>query len=597
MTTLDSDTDEELKAHRQGLVDSQAALEDNLSSENQAKSSVINAQQLHIINQFAKDLIRLSSKNELIWYVVNEVVGQVGFVDCVIYLLSDDQNTLIQSAAFGAKSNENNEIINALEIPCGSGITGHVANTGEAIIITDTSQDARYIPDLNSMSSEICIPIIDGDRLFGVLDCEHPEKGHFNENHLELLTTITTMLASRLTQWEVHKKLANTQGELTESEEKYRRLFELSEDPMMLLTDNKFELCNDAAARVFKYSNHAEMENIHPSDISPPTQPDGQSSFEKAEKMMQRAIEKGFHRFEWIHRKKTKEDFPMEVTLTKIPYKGKAALYAVCRDITIRKRMDVALHQAVKKANDANESKSEFLANMSHELRTPLNAIIGFSQMMTEKIFGPLGSEKYESYADNILNSAEYLSNMINDILDLSAITSSNNQPDRSELNIEELVGECIAMMNKLASDDGIDLAYEIQIGDEPVFADKKELKQVIVNLLANAIKFTPEGGSISLSVYEEDNHHVFKITDTGCGIPSDKLDTLTDRFDRGELDPFEAVEGTGLGLAIVKSLIELHHGTLKISSIVDKGTSVTFTIPFKAYIPMEGMAQIELEF
>ena len=600
MTTRQSNNNRDVQALRQELADTRAALDSALMLEGDdtaiPQNDITSEQQLQVINQFAKDLIRLSSSQDLIWHTVNEVVGHIGFLDCVIYLIDEDRNMLVQSAAHGPKGDRNRKILNAIEIPIGQGISGHVAETGEPLLINDTESDDRYIPDLTPMFSEISVPIIDKGRLLGVIDCENQYKGHFTEQHLELLTTIASMLASRLAQWDVLEKLEKTRAELAESEEKYRLLFEKSEDPMMLLTQNKFELCNDAAARVFKYANRQEMQNIHPSEASPLMQPDGQSSFDKAEEMMQIAIENGVHRFEWIHRKKTEEDFPMEVTLTKIPYKGQIAIYAVCRDITERKKMDIALHQAVEKANDANQSKIKFLANMSHELRTPLNAIIGFSEMMTNKVFGPLGSEKYEDYTKNIQLSAEYLSNMINDILDLSAMNASKKIINKSDLDIGEIISDCYTMMGKLASDKGVDCSHDIQSGLDPVFADEQGLKQILINLLANAVKFTPKGGSICLSIGADEKSHIFKVTDTGCGIPENRLDTITERFDRGQLDPFDAIEGTGLGLAIVRSLIELHHGCLKIESVVDKGTCITFTIPNKNHSAIDDRTQIELD-
>lgn len=599
MTEIESDSTEEIHKLRQELAQARAAMAATPVNDgaDMAMSAhvVASRQQLQVINQFAKDLIRLSSSQDLIWHTVNEVVGQLGFADCVIYLIDEDRDVLVQSAAYGPKSNNHREIINPIEIPIGKGITGSVAKSGEPLLILDTESDERYIPDFTDMLSEVCVPIIDKGHLLGVIDCEDQSKNHFTEHHLELLTTIASMLASRLAQWDVLKKLETTQSALAESEEKYRLFFEKSEDPMMLLTKNKFELCNAAAARVFKYADAQEMQNIHPSEASPPRQSDGQSSFEKAEEMMKIAIDQGVHRFEWTHRKKTGEDFPMEVALTKIPYKGDIALYAVCRDVTQRKKMDIALHQAVEKANDANQSKIKFLANMSHELRTPLNAILGFSEMMTEKIFGPLGSDMYEDYVKNIHISASYLSNIINDILDLSAISESDDTINRCPLNIDDIVADCYAIIGKLASDKGIDCRHDIQADIEPVFAGDRELKQILINLLANAVKFTPAGGSICLSIHTEADHHIFKVTDTGCGIPENLLDTITERFARGKLDPFDAIEGTGLGLAIVKSLVSLHQGKLKIESTVGKGTSIIFAIPNKNTIAMNNSAQIEL--
>ncbi len=550
------------------------------SAMSEKELNVDGSQLLSIIKDFAIDLIQLSSRDELIWHVVEKVAGQAGFVDCVIYLYDETRHVLVQQAAFGDKRNEKIDTSNAIEIALGQGITGRVAVDRKPVIIHDTRHHSGYIADLKSMSSEICVPILHEDRLFGVIDCEHPTPNYFTDLHLEMLTTIATMLASRIAQWEVLDKLTQSQKELSESEEKYRLLFETSDDPMMVLTENNFDLCNEAAAAVFGYRNRAEMQAIHPSVVSPEFQPDGNSSYEKAERMMRLAIEKGHHKFEWVHQKKCGEDFPMDVTLTRIPYQGGTALFAVCRDITERKEAMTALTEAMIEATSANKAKSDFLANMSHELRTPLNAIIGFSEMMTRQVFGALGDLKYETYAQDILGSGKYLLNLIDDILDLAAIDALERKISKTQLDVLNVVDECHILVDQFLREKKQNCQRDIPADISPVYADERALKQILVNLVTNAVKFTPEGGAIKLTVRQEGRNHVFQLADTGQGIAAHRLARITDRFDRGSLDPFKAVEGTGLGLAIVKSLVELHKGSLKIESQEGVGTTVTFRIP-----------------
>ena len=162
-------------------------------------------QQLRIINDFANDLIRLSSSEELIWYVVEEVVGQLGFLDCVIYLYDHERNLLVQKAAFGAKRGIDGGVSDALELPLGKGITGAAAESMKPIVIADTANDPRYVQDLRNMRSEITVPIVLEGRLYGVIDSEHPSVDFYSESHLRFLSTIATMLASRLAQWEAMK--------------------------------------------------------------------------------------------------------------------------------------------------------------------------------------------------------------------------------------------------------------------------------------------------------------------------------------------------------------------------------------------------------
>ena len=154
---------------------------------------------LKVINQFAIKLISIANKNELAWYLAREVVGKLGFVDCVIYYLDADRNLLVQQAAIGPKKNpEEDKIVNALEIPVGSGITGHVAATRTGLIVRDLEEDHRYIPDIERARSEICVPILIDGEVVGVIDCEDPRLAHFNEDQMEILTTVAAMAGARL---------------------------------------------------------------------------------------------------------------------------------------------------------------------------------------------------------------------------------------------------------------------------------------------------------------------------------------------------------------------------------------------------------------
>lgn len=529
--------------------------------------------QLRLLNQFARDLMRLSSREELIWYVVEEVVGQQGFVDCVIYLYDPTTRLLVQRAAFGEKKASDHQVENAIKIPLGKGITGSVAVNKAPEIVKDTCLDDRYVEDLRGMHSELAVPIIHEDMLLGVIDCEHPDTNYFKQHHQDFLNTVASMLAVRLAQWQTHERLV-------ESEEKYRRLFEKSEDAMMLLTENKFELCNQAAATIFRYDSPEEMEAIHPSKVSPEHQPCGETSFAKAEEMMQIAMEQGYNRFEWIHKKKDGALFPVEVTLTRIPYKGSLALSAICRDISDAKENEAALKKAVSEAEAANRAKSSFLANMSHELRTPLNAIIGMSEVIKGEVFGPVGADKYGEYATDIHRSGNFLLNMINDILDLSAIDAEKRLFKKTTVAVSEAAQECLAMVR--ANAEKRDISFDVALPDPSVTlqADGRAFRQILINLLSNAVKFSHDGGEVQVNAVPNASALLLTVTDAGIGIPKDRIANITNRFDRGKLDPENAVEGTGLGLAIVKGLVELHGGTLAIDSDEGKGTTVQVRLP-----------------
>jgi two-component system cell cycle sensor histidine kinase PleC len=234
------------------------------------------------------------------------------------------------------------------------------------------------------------------------------------------------------------------------------------------------------------------------------------------------------------------------------------------------------------RAEGANRSKSEFLANMSHELRTPLNAIIGFSEIMQAEMFGPIGSEKYAEYCRDIHRSGQFLLDVINDILDMSKIEAGRMQLEVESLGLEQILDEIMRLVGPRAFEGGVAIERDIP-ADLPLNADKRALKQILINLMSNAVKFTPEGGKVQIAARRTGTLAVIVIRDTGIGIPSRDIDKLGRPFEQVENQFTKSRGGSGLGLAISKSLVELHGGTLAIRSTVGKGTEVSVSLPAAA--------------
>lgn len=231
--------------------------------------------------------------------------------------------------------------------------------------------------------------------------------------------------------------------------------------------------------------------------------------------------------------------------------------------------------QEKNRAEQANHSKSEFLANMSHELRTPLNAIIGFSEIMEQQFFGPLGTEKYLEYARDIHRSGQFLLEVINDILDMSKIEAGRLHLDLSTFDFSEVVEESLRIAGPKASADNIEVINQVA-ASEIIEADKRAVKQVLINLLTNAIKFTPANGTVTISSKTTPSSYTVAISDTGIGIPAAALKQLGQPFSQVESQLTKSKGGSGLGLAISRSLVELHGGTLTIDSTENEGTTVT---------------------
>jgi len=231
--------------------------------------------------------------------------------------------------------------------------------------------------------------------------------------------------------------------------------------------------------------------------------------------------------------------------------------------------------QEKTRAEEANRSKSEFLANMSHELRTPLNAIIGFSEIMEQEFFGPIGKPKYIEYATDINRSGQFLLEVINDILDMSKIEAGRVNLDLQELYLSEVIEEALRIAGPRAFQDEIELINTVT-GDDIISADRRALKQVIINLLTNAIKFTPANGRVTISGSNNPHGYVLTIKDNGIGISPEDIEKLGKPFAQVESQLTKSKGGSGLGLAISRSLVEMHGGSLAITSQECVGTTVS---------------------
>ncbi|HVY34874.1 MAG TPA: HAMP domain-containing sensor histidine kinase [Caulobacteraceae bacterium] len=253
-------------------------------------------------------------------------------------------------------------------------------------------------------------------------------------------------------------------------------------------------------------------------------------------------------------------------------------LAGVLQDLTPQKTRESMLEAAKTQAEALNSGKSRFLANMSHELRTPLNTIMGFSDVMRAKLFGPL-PPKYAEYAELIHESGQHLLDLINDVLDMSKIEADRFQLQLEPIDAREPVASALRLMRVQADDVGVILRADSPSSPLAIEADSRALKQIVLNLLSNALKFTPRGGTVDLTLGAQDGALELVVADSGVGIAAEDLKRLGQPFQQAG-DAGQRAKGAGLGLSLVRAFAELHGGQMIIESALGRGTSVTVRIP-----------------
>ncbi|HEY1709383.1 MAG TPA: ATP-binding protein [Rhizomicrobium sp.] len=243
---------------------------------------------------------------------------------------------------------------------------------------------------------------------------------------------------------------------------------------------------------------------------------------------------------------------------------------------------------ALEEAAIANRTKSTFLAAMSHELRTPLNAVIGFSDVLLAELYGPLGAERYKEYAQDIRDSGTHLLSLINDVLDLSRLDAQQGTLDEDEFALLDVVAETERMVSPQAEKAGVLLSHDVSPALPLVRADRRRIRQILLNLMSNATKFTHPGGSVHVSARVTSDGMTISVADTGIGIAKEDIPKALERFGQVDSRLARKYQGTGLGLPLAKQLTELHGGNFELKSAEGVGTTVTFTLPPERIVQTE---------
>lgn len=342
----------------------------------------------------------------------------------------------------------------------------------------------------------------------------------------------------------------------------YRELFERSADCFLILEKQEFVDCNAAAIKLFGAADRSEMLSIHPSELSPPTQPDGRESFEKANEMIAIAIANGSHRFEWDHRRIDGSVFQAEVLLTTLNVPGRDIVHSVVRDVSPRKRLEAELRHAQKM-----EAVGKLAGGIAHDFNNLLVVMLGGCDMLDQLELSELGHR----YVHEIREAGERGAGLIRQLLTFSR----KQEVPEEKLDLAGLVGNMMYMLERLVGDH-IELRLETE-GPAVVLANRHRLEQMLLNLVTNAADAMPDGGLLEVEVVADHSSTlgdcvVLHVRDTGTGMDPETLERAFEPFYTSKPLGY----GTGLGLATVKNIVDQTGGEVSISSVPNRGTQVT---------------------
>ncbi|MDO9227693.1 MAG: ATP-binding protein [Pseudomonadota bacterium] len=405
------------------------------------------------------------------------------------------------------------------------------------------------------------------------------DKAHNNYQRTRWLLILLGLLAAlvaAIVAWAVIQRSARLAAITERERTKFQTLFETNSDGIVILDQNGFTDCNQATLEMFRLDRVDDFLSRRPEDLGSTQQPGGASSFVLAQRQIQEAVAKGHTVFDWTARRPDGSTFPAEIALHAMTLDGRPVIQAIMRDISAQKEAEAALEAARDAALEATKMKSQFVANVSHEIRTPMNGVLGMTKLL---LASPLNPRQME-YAEAISRSAESLMRIINDLLDFSKIEAGRLSLEVIDFDLHALLKDVLALYRPRADAKGIALRLEI-VGEPPdwVRGDSLRLRQILLNLLDNAIKFTAEGEVLLRAEAGDENAIRFAVRDSGIGIPSAVQEHIFQAFAQADGSVSRKFGGTGLGLAICRQLTALMGGELKLQSAPNQGSTFYFSL------------------
>ena len=520
--------------------------------------------------EISRGIANLLDIDELLKYVVNYVRTEFEFYHTHIYLIEEHTNDLVMAEGSGDVGQQLKEKGHRLKE--GVGIVGTVFSTNQPFISNNVVDVPNFVRNslLPETNAELAVPLRKGDRVLGVLDIQSEIRDRFSTDDVALIQSIANQTATAI---DNARLLAQTQATVREVERLNRRL----------TRQNWTEVGQEGGVQGYRFSDGQVYSDN--SAMLPPMklaaqqkqlvkQIQGSNGGREAELAVPLMLRGELIGVLGVKREKSADWAAEEVS----------AIQAVANQVALaleNARLSEEQEKTIFKLQDVDRIKSEFLTSMSHELRTPLNSILGFADVLLQGIDGEL-NELAVNDIGLIYNSAQHLLALINDILDISKIEAGMMELVQESLPLDEMTREVMAAAHSLIKHKPVELSIDISEDLPAVYADKLRLRQILLNLTSNAAKFTARGEILIKAKVSEENPEFMSIwvSDSGIGIATEKLETIFDRFSQADSSTTRQYGGTGLGLPICKQLVEMHGGTIGVTSELAIGSTFHFTIP-----------------
>ncbi|HTG43294.1 MAG TPA: PAS domain S-box protein, partial [Verrucomicrobiae bacterium] len=465
------------------------------------------------------------------------------------------------------------------------GLNGYVVRTGQALLATRaamTNPDHEWKLVAGTPSAVwLGVPLAIHGRIFGVMAVQDYENEQaYTEEDKQILTFVAEQIGLA-----IDRKRA--ERALRESEEKHRALFEATSQGVMLHDENRILEVNPAVLRILGYERSEDIVGRHPAETSVPLQLNGEPAESLSRKYIEECMHCGTAHFEWLARSAAGREVPIEVILTRINMSGRPIIQAAILDITERKKTEMELLKALAREKELSALKTNFVSMVSHEFRTPLGIIMSSAEILGE-YFEHLEAGERNDHLQSIAKNTRRMADLMEEVLLLSRVEAGKLTFDPQSLELgsfcRRLVDEVLSATNRRCP---IELTVDSMVAE--TYADERLLRHILINLLTNAVKYSPEGVAVRFFMARLGTKVRFEVIDRGIGIPEPDQKWLFNAFQRGR--NVGAIPGTGLGLVIVKRCVELHRGTIRIDSAPGQGTRVEVEVPV-ALAALDGRAK-----